>query len=70
MKTATKLPFQALAQAINEDPEYAWAWHCNITMPLKDELHCTHLEANNAAARIMQTLFSVDMTKHPHFPAE
>ena len=33
METEKKHPFQALAKAINEDPEYAWAWHCNIAMP-------------------------------------
>ena len=32
METEKKHPFQALAKAINEDPEYAWAWHCNIAM--------------------------------------
>lgn len=63
-----KIPFQELAQAINSDEAYAWSWHCNIAMPIMDELGCSHLEANKAAARVMQTVFSVDMTKHPHFP--
>ena len=65
-----KHPFQALAKAINEDPEYAWGWHCNIAMPIKDEMNCSHYAANVAAARIMRTIFSVDMFKHPMFPKE
>ena len=37
-------------------------------MPIRDELYCTHMQANKAAARVMQTIFSIDMTQHPHFP--
>ena len=60
--------FVALTQAINSDPEYAWGWHCNLAMPIKDEIGCSHLDANKAAARIMQTIFSVDTTKNKYFP--
>ena len=69
-KITTARAFETLAGAINADPEYAWSWHCNIAMPIKDEMNCSHYSANVAAARIMRTLFSVDMFKHPYFPAD
>lgn len=68
MKTQKKHPFQDLAKAINQDPEYAWGWHCNIAMPIQDEMNCSHYSANVAAARIMRSIFSVDMFQHPNFP--
>ena len=60
--------FDPLHNMINADPDYAWGWHCNLAMPIMDELNCSHYEANQAAARIMQHMFQIDMTKHEEFP--
>lgn len=60
-------PAQALAAEIRSDPELAWAWHCNIAMPIFDVVGCSHKEANEAAAHLMQHLFECDITTHPHY---
>ncbi len=52
---------------IKNDPETAWAWHCNIAMPLLDVLGLTHKDANQAAAHLMRHLFDVDITKDERF---
>ena len=67
MKRPTGTAYRELESAIQEDPDFAWGWHCNIAMPIKDELGCTHLEANRAAARIMSHLFGTATGKHPNF---
>jgi hypothetical protein len=59
--------FQKLSAAVSQDSEYAWSIHCNLAMPIMDELKCTHEQANKAAARIMSHWFQMDMTKHPHW---
>jgi hypothetical protein len=62
--------FDTIKLAVQADRDYAWAWHCNLVT----ELHAykrdgesagvlTHLEANQAAARIMQHMFGVDVTR-------
>jgi hypothetical protein len=55
-----------LKQAILDDPEYAWAWHCNLAMSAYDE-GLPRPAANRAAARFMKILFDIDMTKHEFF---
>ena len=54
--------FAVLRQAMHDDPEYAWSWHCNIAMASVDEGR-THFQANRAAARFMQNCFGIDITK-------
>jgi len=56
-----------LTKGINEDSEYAWAWHCNIAMATYDEGCLSLPKANRAAARFMKNAFGVDMTKHEYF---
>lgn len=56
-----------LRTAIQGDPELAWAWHCNIAVPIMDVTGSSHKEANEAAAYIMFTLFGCDITTHPHY---
>lgn len=65
-------PFSQLGKVTRQDSEYAWTLHCSLAMPIMDELHCTHEQANRAAARIMRLWFDVDITKHVHwqYPAE
>lgn len=67
MADKTTAPFDALASLIASDPEYAWAWHCNIAMPIMDASGCHLAMANTAAANVMWTLFRHDITTHPHF---
>lgn len=64
---ATIHEYEALSNLINSDPEYAWGVHCNIAMPIMDELGCTHQQANEAAARLMQHLWGCDITRHEHY---
>lgn len=64
--------FRALAQALRDDPEYAWAMHCNVAVPIRDELGgglASQAIANRAAARVISHLFGVDMTQHEYFPS-
>lgn len=60
---------EALKQAMHVDQGYAWGWHCNIAMPLKDAVPTlSHRLANYAAARLMRHLFDVDMEANPLYP--
>lgn len=58
-----------LRQALYDDPEYAWSWHCNLAMASIDE-GMDWNSAQFAAARFMQICFGVDTTKNDHFEAE
>lgn len=55
---------------MRDDPEYAWAWHCNIAVPIMDAIGVSHERANVAAAYLMSALFEYDITGHPHFNYE
>jgi len=52
--------------AMRKDPDYAWAWHCNIAMSAFDA-GCPHGVANEGAARFLQLLAGVDTRQHPGF---
>lgn len=54
--------YETIKGAMRKDDAYAWSWHCNLAMPILDTIHCTHRQANDAAARLMQHLFDVDVT--------
>lgn len=56
-----------LKAAMRDDPEYAWAWHCNIAVPIMDSIDVTHEQANIAAAHLMSFLFDCDVTAHRNF---
>lgn len=58
-----------VCKALQDDPEYAWSWHCNIAMSAFDE-GMGHYAANKAAARFLGLLAGVDTTKHPGFPPQ
>lgn len=58
----TKQAIDALKAAIRSDTDYAWTWHCNVAMAFQDA-GGTHEEGNRGAARFMQTVFDVDVTK-------
>lgn len=61
-------PYAELKKQIEEDADYAWAWHCNLAMPVMDEINCSHEQANRAGARLMAILFGIDITQHRHWP--
>lgn len=54
--------YDAIKQALKDDFEYAWGWHCNLAMPIVDTLGISHKDANRAAAALMQHMFGVDLT--------
>lgn len=56
-----------LRHAMRDDPEYAWAWFCNLAMPIMDAIGCSHEQANVAGAHLMSLLFDRDITKDPRF---
>ena len=58
---------QTLIETLKADPEYAWAWHCNVAMAAFDE-GLSHYAANKAAARFLSWLAQIDTTTHPGFP--
>lgn len=45
---------------IQKDPEYAWTWHCNIAAANMDSGYLKWKESNEAACRVMKSLFNVD----------
>jgi hypothetical protein len=51
MKTVTK--------AMQDDPDYAWGWHCNIAMAFVDA-GGDHYTANQGAAKFMRLLANVE----------
>lgn len=67
MTDSVENPYEALQNLIQRDPDYAWALHCNIAMPIMDSIGCTHEQANEAAAHLMQHLFDYDVTTHEHY---
>lgn len=63
--------FEVLKQAMHDDFEFAWSWHCNIAMAFYDELGplitpsgTSHEVANRAAARFMKLCFDVDTSQN------
>lgn len=65
-KIKTPDAFQALKNAVIEDPDYAWSWHCNIAMPLIDA-GVNEKTAQEAAATVMRNFFGVDTRESPHY---
>lgn len=67
LPAAAPSPLDGLRASLQASPELVWAWHCNLAMPIMDELNCTHEQANRAAARLMRALFDVDVTAHEYW---
>lgn len=59
--------FLNMQRLMQSDAEYAWAWHCNLAMPIMDVAGCDHKTANEAAAHLMQHIWSVDITTDPRY---
>ncbi len=62
-------PIAALIDAMKADPEYAWAWHCNIAMAAHDAGATPHAACNRGAALFLSLLSdgAVDTTLHPTY---
>lgn len=74
MTTQAKLkterhPFDVLKEQIRSDPEYAWAWHCNLAVPMTD-VGVGRKEADQASALILSQMFDCDITTHPYWQGE
>lgn len=65
----TEIPnvYTAFQTALAADRGWAWGWHCNLAMPIKDTLGVSHIEANQTAAWLMQHLFKIDVTSWPEY---
>lgn len=59
-------PLEALKRAIVSDHDYAWAWQCNLAMPMFDG-GMSGEDANEGAARIMEHLFGVNVREFPEW---
>lgn len=59
--------WETFKQAMRDDSEYAWAWQCNLAMPIMDAIGCSQAKANEAAANLLGHLFECDVTNHPHY---
>ncbi len=55
-----------LSNAMKNDSDYAWSWHCNVAMNVYDE-GVDHVTANKAAARLMQGMFGVDTSINRYY---
>lgn len=62
----TESAVKKLCDALRNDLDYSWSWHCNIAMMMFDA-GCPHDAANEGAARFIQLLSGVDTRKHPGF---
>lgn len=54
-------PLESLKRAVVLDQVFAWGLHCNIAVPIWDELECSHRDANLAAKTVMQNLFGINV---------
>jgi len=50
--------FDTIKQAMADNPDYAWSWHCNLAMAFHDE-GMDHHDANLGAARFLYNTFGI-----------
>jgi len=74
-KITTKQAFDALKQALTDDPSFAHSWHCNLAMSFYHAMPETqtqrveqahkdrHTIANEGATRFMQLCFEIKTSK-------
>ena len=55
-----------ISQHMTIDPGYAWSWHCNLAMMIRD-CGVNAKDANMATAQFMKQAFEVDTTNHPTY---
>lgn len=59
MSNNTAQAFETIKSAMQEDPGYAWGWHCNIAMAAVDS-GVGRIKANQSAAEFMRRCFGVE----------
>lgn len=57
---------RTLSKRLQDDPGYAWSWHCNVAMASVDE-GMSRPAADRAAARFMRNAFGIDTSKNEHY---
>ncbi len=55
---------------LKDDPEMAWGYFCNISVPIMDAIGVSHEQADQAAAYVMLCLFDVDITLDSRYHGE
>jgi hypothetical protein len=67
MSDKVKEAFETLKQAIIDDPDFAYSWHCNVAMMchdailnFDDQAGFAHHVGNDAASRFMKLCFDVE----------
>lgn len=60
-------PLNKLRYDMKEDHGLAWAWHCNIAMPIMDSINCSHKDANIASSAVMRHVFGIDITQFEEY---
>jgi hypothetical protein len=56
-----------IKKAMEEDSDFAWSWHCNLAMPIKDLTNLPHRKCNQIAAFLMKHLFEIDTSENPNY---
>lgn len=52
--------YDSISADLQKDSELAWVWHCNIAQANMEGGYLKWKEANEAACRVMKSLFGVD----------
>lgn len=60
MSNTTAEAFETIKSAMQEDPGYAWVWHCNIAMAAV-ESGVDRIKATQTAAEFMRRCFGVEL---------
>lgn len=61
-----KSPMSKLSKQLQNDPEYAWSWHCNVAVHMMDA-GLSHKKSNKIAARFMYSIFGVNIKLNPNW---
>ena len=67
MATDVKAEMETIKAAMEADPDFAWSWHCNVSMAAYDQ-GPHHTLSNRAAAGFMRLAFGIDTSKNPNYP--
>jgi hypothetical protein len=50
-------PYVSLSRRLQDDDDYAWTFHCNIAVVIKDVIAIDHTTSNEIAVKLMSHLF-------------
>lgn len=62
----SKQALEVIKAEMKNDPGYAWAWHCNVSM-IAFDAGAQHIESNIRAADFMQNVFEVDVRNYKEY---